>query len=47
MNTSALLLMVTVQLVVTGCVAHFFYRVLTAPKRPEPDSFAENDEDPC
>lgn len=46
MNSSALILMVSVQLTVTCCVAYFYYRVLTAPKRHEPDSYTENDEDP-
>jgi hypothetical protein len=46
MNTSALILMVSVQLTVVCCVAYFYYRVLTTPQRPEPDSYAENDEDP-
>lgn len=46
MNTSALVLMVSVQLIVVCCVAYFYYRVLKTPPRPEPDSYAENDEDP-
>jgi hypothetical protein len=46
MNTSALVLMVSVQFTVLGCVAYFYYLVLTAPRRPEPDSYAENDDDP-
>jgi len=46
MNTSALVLMVTVQLAVIGTVVYFYFRVLTTPPRPEPDSFEENDDDP-
>lgn len=46
MNSQALILMVTVQLSVVACVAYFYYRVLTAPKRPEPDSYVENDDEP-
>ncbi|MBX2980426.1 MAG: hypothetical protein KF905_14130 [Flavobacteriales bacterium] len=45
MNSSALILMVSVQLVVICCVGYFYYRVLTTPKRPEPDSYVENDND--
>ncbi|MFN5222792.1 MAG: hypothetical protein ACK5DJ_01285 [Bacteroidota bacterium] len=45
MNTSALILMTSVMVLVTVITVYFFYRVLTAPKRPEPDSFSENDED--
>lgn len=46
MNTSALVLMLSVQFTVVCCLVYFYYRVLTAPKRPEPDSYAENDDDP-
>lgn len=46
MNTSAIILMVAVQLSVTCCVVYFFYRVLTTPPRPEPDSYADNDDVP-
>lgn len=46
MNSSAIILMLAVQLTVTGCVAYFYYRVLTAPRRPEPDSYADNDDKP-
>jgi hypothetical protein len=37
--------MSSVMLVVTVITAYFFYLVLTAPKKPEPDSFSENDDD--
>ena len=46
MNTSAIILMVTVQLAVTCCVAYFYYRVLTTPPKPEPDSYTDNDDLP-
>jgi hypothetical protein len=46
MNTSALILMVCTHATVIGLTAFFFYRVLTAKPRPEPDSYAENDDDP-
>lgn len=43
MNTSAMILMISVQLTVICCVAYFYFRVLTTPPKPEPDSFADND----
>lgn len=46
MNSTALTLMVAVQAIVIGITGYFFYRVLTTPSRPEPDSFSENDEEP-
>ncbi len=45
MNTTALILMVTTQLTVTVVTAYFFFRVLKAPSKPEPDSYTENDPD--
>jgi hypothetical protein len=44
MNTSALVLMVATQLAVVCITGYFFYRVLTTPPRPEPDSYSENDD---
>lgn len=46
MTTSAIIMMVTVQLSVTAITIYFFIKVLKAPKREEPDSYIENDEDP-
>ncbi|MBO6517014.1 MAG: hypothetical protein JJ975_10740 [Bacteroidia bacterium] len=43
METSALITMVLVQVAVTAITGYFFYRVLTAPQRPEPDSYTDND----
>jgi hypothetical protein len=45
MNTEALILMVTTQGIVTSLTFYFFYRVLTAKPKSEPDSFKENDEE--
>ena len=45
MNTSALILMVLTQLTVTAFTIYFFRMVLKSPKRPEPDSYDENDDD--
>lgn len=38
--------MVTTQLTVLTITAYFFYRVLTTPPKPEPDSFSDNDPEP-
>tara|TARA_B100000678_G_scaffold290394_1_gene303240 strand:+ start:3430 stop:3600 length:171 start_codon:yes stop_codon:yes gene_type:complete len=46
MNSSALILMVLVQLTVTVFTVYFFMKVLRTPPRPEPDSFDENDKEP-
>lgn len=43
MTTSALITMILVQVTVTIITAYFFIKVLKAPKKPEPDSFVEND----
>lgn len=45
MTTSALITMILVQSTVTIITAYFFIKVLRAPKRPEPDSFTENDDE--
>jgi len=45
METAAFWMMLLTQLTVTIVTGYFFYRVLTAPSRPEPDSYSENDED--
>ena len=44
MNTSALVLMVSVQVVVTILTAWLFIKVLVTKPRAEPDSYSENDE---
>ncbi|GIV38479.1 MAG: hypothetical protein KatS3mg033_0279 [Thermonema sp.] len=46
MTTSALITMITVQGSVTLVTAYLFWRVLTTPPKPEPDSFADNDDVP-
>lgn len=45
MNSTALFLMVTVQVLVICVTGYFFYRVLTSPPRNEPDSYADNDDE--
>lgn len=44
MNTPALLMMVTVEVIVTLLTGWFFYKVLTTKPKPEPDSFSGNDD---
>lgn len=44
MNTTALVLMLTVQITVTCITLYFFWKVLKTPPRPEPDSYDENDD---
>lgn len=46
MNTSALILMATVQLLVTIFTIYFFVKVLKTPPKAEPDSYDENDDVP-
>jgi len=46
MSNSAFITMIIVQVTVTVITGYFFYKVLTTPARPEPDSYAENDNDP-
>lgn len=43
MSTGALVMMISWCGVVTLVTGYFFYRVLTAKKKDEPDSFTEND----
>tara|TARA_Y100000589_G_scaffold328039_1_gene371266 strand:+ start:99999 stop:100160 length:162 start_codon:yes stop_codon:yes gene_type:complete len=46
METSALIMMITVQGTVTLLTGYFFYKVLKTPPKPKPDSFSENDDYP-
>ncbi len=46
MTTSALILMVSVQLSVVAITLYFFRKVLITPPRKEPDSYSENDDEP-
>lgn len=46
MNTSALILMILTQAIVTAFTIYFFVKVLRTPPRPEPDSFEDNDDEP-
>ncbi|HPE97208.1 MAG: hypothetical protein H6548_01650 [Chitinophagales bacterium] len=46
MDTSALVLMLVVQVAVTAITLYFFLKVLRTPPRAEPDSYDENDDEP-
>jgi hypothetical protein len=37
--------MIVVQVTVTVITAYFFMKVLRSPKKPEPDSYSENDDE--
>ncbi len=41
MTTSALIMMILVQVIVASITGYFFFKVLKAPKKPEEDSFTE------
>lgn len=43
MNSEALIMMVSTQVVFTLITGYFFFKVLRAPKNEEPDSFSENE----
>jgi len=45
MNTTALILMVCTMSIVAGTAGLLFFKVLTTPPKPEPDSYLENDDD--
>lgn len=44
MNTSALITMLSAQIIVISVTAYFFIRVLKTPPKQEPDSYSENDD---
>lgn len=41
MTTAALVTMITVQVMVTIISGYFFWKILTAKPKPEPDSYSE------
>ncbi|HOW24720.1 MAG TPA: hypothetical protein PK711_03550 [Bacteroidales bacterium] len=45
MNTSALIFMVLAQVTITAIMLTFLIRAMRAKKRPEPDSYSDNDEE--
>lgn len=44
MNSLAIVVMVSAMGSVTAATIYFFYKVLTAPPKPEPDSYSDNDD---
>ncbi len=44
MNTSALILMITVEVIFTAITLYYFIKMLTKKPRTEPDSYTENDD---
>ncbi|MFV0306014.1 MAG: hypothetical protein ACK5IC_11110 [Moheibacter sp.] len=44
MNTSALITMLSAQIIVISVTVYFFIRVLKTPPKQEPDSYSENDD---
>jgi len=44
MNILALAIMVFAMGTVTSATVFFFYKVLTTPPKPEPDSYKDNDD---
>lgn len=45
MSTSAKIIMLLSQSVILLLTVYFFIKVLKSPKRSEPDSYSENDDD--
>lgn len=46
MKPEALITLLLAEGVVIFFTAYFFWKVLTIPPRPEPDSFSDNDNEP-
>lgn len=44
MNTQALILMIATVVFVASGTIYFFFKVLTTPPKPEPDSYIANDD---
>ncbi|HNS16937.1 MAG TPA: hypothetical protein PKH94_05240 [Bacteroidales bacterium] len=45
MKTSALIFMLLAQVTITTIMLYFLIRALRAKKRPEPDSYTDNDDE--
>ena len=45
MNTPAIIFMVLAQSIITLITFRFLYMAMKAKKRPEPDSYADNDDE--
>ncbi|MBI4930609.1 MAG: hypothetical protein HY841_07595 [Bacteroidetes bacterium] len=44
MNTSALIMMVTTEAIISAITFYYFWKVLKTPAKKEPDSYSENDD---
>jgi len=42
MNSEALIMMIGAELIITAVTVYFFVKVLTIPKKQEPDSYSVN-----
>ncbi len=45
MSTSALIFMVLAQVTITAIMLYFLIKAMRAKKRPEPDSYTDNDDE--
>jgi hypothetical protein len=45
MNSSALIMMLVTEAIVTGFTIYYFVKVLKTPPKEEPDSYTENDDE--
>lgn len=46
MNRTALIFMIISETIITGIAVFFFVKVLVTKPKPEPDSYADNDDVP-
>ena len=45
MTSTALFMMVITEGIITAITLYFFWKVLSAPPKKEPDSYSENDDE--
>lgn len=46
MSKSALMMLVITEAIVTVFTLYFFWKIVTVPPKPEPDSYDDNDDVP-
>lgn len=46
MSTTALILMISVETVITAITVYYFIKILRTKPKPEPDSYLDNDDQP-
>lgn len=44
MNTSALITLLLAEGIIATITVYFFWKILTTPPNPEPDSYSDNDD---